>query len=48
VAHEFKLQIFFSIWGEDAEGKPLAQNGPGQMRKFMVTQPTLIMAVSEN
>jgi len=46
VAHEFSLQVFFSIWGEDAHGEKLAKNGPGHMRKFTTLQSTLIMSVS--
>jgi hypothetical protein len=46
VAHEFTLQVFYSIWGKDLQGKPLPEDGPGRMRKMTLTQQTLIMSVS--
>lgn len=46
VTHEFSLQIYFSIWGEDAAGKPLPKPGPGQLRKAILSQGVLITSVS--
>jgi hypothetical protein len=40
------LQIYFSIWGEDAAGKPLPKPGPGQLRKAILSQGVLITSVS--
>lgn len=45
VSHEFSLQIYFSIWGEDAAGKPLPKSGPGQLRKAILSQGVLITSV---
>ncbi|KAJ9111408.1 hypothetical protein QFC19_001177 [Naganishia cerealis] len=42
VSHEFSLQIYFSIWGEDAAGNPLPKPGPGHLRKAILTQGVLI------
>lgn len=46
VTHEFSLQFYFSVWGEDAAGNPLPRDGPGRLRKAILTQGTLILSVS--
>jgi hypothetical protein len=46
VTHEFTLQFYFSVWGEDATGKPLPKDGPGRLRKAILTQGTIILSVS--
>lgn len=48
VNHEFSLQIYFSIWGEDAVGKPLRNSGPGRLRKAILSQGVLITSVSSH
>lgn len=36
MAHEISLSIFFSVWGEDAEGRPIVGGGPGHLRKAVL------------
>ena len=46
MAHEITLSIFFSVWGEDAEGRPIPGDGPGQLRKAVLIHNAAISSVS--
>jgi hypothetical protein len=46
IKHEFRMQVFYSIWGEDAQGRPLPAGGPGEPRMATMTQPVMVAGVS--
>ena len=45
MAHEITLSIFFSVWGEDAEGRPIPGDGPGHLRKAVLIHNAAISSV---
>jgi len=42
IKHEFKMQVFYSIWGEDAQGRELPNGGPGEPRMGTMTQSVMV------
>ncbi len=48
IKHEFRMQIFFSVWGEDVQGNALPNDGPGEPRLATVTCPVMVAGVSVN
>ncbi len=42
MAHEFCLQVYFSIENQDVQGRPLATPGPGTLRRAEVMYPFLL------
>lgn len=46
VTHYFSLYIYFSIQGEDLQGQPLKQDGPGELRLLIIKTPVIVPSVS--
>jgi hypothetical protein len=40
------LDVFFSVFGEDAKGQQLRKAGPGSLRQLQVKKPIILPAVS--
>ena len=48
IKHEFNMQVFYSIWGEDAQGRELPNGGPGEPRMATMTQSVMVAGVSRS
>lgn len=46
VAHELSINLFFSVWNEDSHGRPLSREGPGDLRKAVMTYSVTLSSVS--
>jgi hypothetical protein len=46
VAHELSIQIFFSVWGEEGNGRQMPQDSPGELRKAVLTYNVTLSSAS--
>lgn len=43
VSHQLRMEVFFSVWGEDVQGNPI--DGPGELRVLRVDKNVILPAV---
>lgn len=46
VGHQLRMQVYFSVQGEDVQGNKLDDGGPGELRVLRVDKKVILPAVS--